>query len=97
LLPVGYGNFQYQFSVPNGMYTVNLKFAEIFWTNTGQRVFDVLINGQTVLSRFDIVAAAGAAFTAVDKSFTVGPATQITIQFVTDVDNASVNAIEIRL
>ena len=90
-----YGNFQYQFSVPNDTYTVNLKFAEIYWTNTGQRVFDVLINGQTVLSRFDIVAAAGAAFTAVDKSFTVGPATQITIQFVTDVDNAAINAIEV--
>jgi hypothetical protein len=92
---VRYGNFTYQFTVPNGTYTVNLKFAEVFWTNAGQRVFDVLLNGQTVLSRFDIVAAAGAGFTAVDKSFTVGPVTQITIQFVTNVDNAAVNAIEI--
>jgi hypothetical protein len=90
-----FGNFTYQFAVPSGTYTVNLKFAEVWWTSSGQRVFDVLINGQTVLSRFDIVAAAGGAFTAIDKSFTVGPVTQITIQFVTDIDNADINAIEI--
>src|ERR671931_2420000 len=75
-----YGNFSYQFAVPSGTYTVNLKFAEVWWTSPGQRVFDVLINGQRVLSQFDIVAAAGAGFTAIDKSFTVGPTTQITIQ-----------------
>ena len=92
---VRYGNFTYQFSVPSGTYTVKLKFAEVVWTGVGQRVFNVLINGQTVLSNFDIVAAAGAGFTAIDKSFTVGPVTQITIQFVTSVDNAMVNAIEI--
>jgi hypothetical protein len=31
----------------------------------------------------------------VDKSFTVGPVTQVTIQFITDLDNADINAIEI--
>jgi hypothetical protein len=90
-----YGNFQYQFNVPSGTYTVNLKFAEIWWTQTGQRVFNVTINGQTVLSGFDIVAAAGGAFQAVDRAFTVGPTTQITIGFTSTVDNAEINAIEI--
>src|SRR5262249_19011404 len=33
--------FQYQFSVPNGNYTVDLKFAEIYLTMAGQRVFNV--------------------------------------------------------
>ena len=90
-----YGNFQYQFSVPNGTYTVNLKFAEIYWTTTGKRVFNVAINGQTVLSNFDIVAAAGGWLTAVDKGFTVGPTSTITIQFTSVVDNACISAIEI--
>jgi Malectin domain len=90
-----FGNFQYQFTVPSGTYTVNLKFAEIYWTSTGQRIFNVAINGQPVLSNFDIVAAAGGASIAVDRAFTVGPASTITIQFSALVDNASINAIEI--
>jgi hypothetical protein len=90
-----FGNFQYQFSVPSGTYTVNLKFAEVYWTGTGQRVFNVAINGTTVLSNFDIVAAAGGSFTAVDKPFTVTATSTITVQFTTLVDNASINAIEI--
>jgi hypothetical protein len=92
---VRYGNFQYQFSVPNGTYTVNLKFAEVYWTSTGQRVFNVAINGSTVLSNFDIVAAAGGTLTAVDKAFTVAATSTITIQFTSVVDSASINAIEI--
>ena len=51
--------FQYQFAVPNGVYTVNLKFAEIYFPRAGQRRFSVIINGQTALFNFDIVAAAG--------------------------------------
>jgi hypothetical protein len=90
-----FGNFTHQFAVPSGTYTVSLKLAEIWSMSPRQRVFDVLINGQTVLSRFDMVAAAGGDFTVIDKSFTIGPVTQITIQFVTDVDNADINAIEI--
>ena len=83
------------YDIPSGTYTVTLKFAEIYWTTTGKRVFNVAINGQTVLSNFDIVAAAGGAFIAIDKSFTVGPTSTITIQFTTVVDNAKVDAIEI--
>lgn len=91
-----FGNFQYQFAVPNGSYTVTLKFAEIYWTGAGQRVFNVSINGQTVLSNFDIVAQAGAGGTAIDKAFSV-PVTggQITIQFTSLVDNAKISAIQI--
>ncbi|MFN8558829.1 MAG: malectin domain-containing carbohydrate-binding protein [Dehalococcoidia bacterium] len=48
----------YAFPVPNGAYTVTLKFAEKAWTNPGQRVFHVAAEGVTKLSNFDIVAAA---------------------------------------
>ena len=87
--------FQYQFSVPNGAHTVNLKFAEIYMTQAGQRIFNVAINGSPVLTNFDIVAQAGAA-TAIDKAFPVTTTTgSITIQFTSVVDNAKINAIEI--
>lgn len=65
-----HGNFTYQFSIPNGTYNVTFKFSENYWTSVGRRLFNVSINGSQVLSNFDIVAAAGAPFTAVDKTFT---------------------------
>src|SRR5262249_42488688 len=55
-------SFYYQFSRPSGTYTVTLKFAEIYYTTTGSRLFNVSINGTQVLSNFDITAAAGGAF-----------------------------------
>ena len=61
-----WGGFTYTIPglVPGGLYTVRLHFAEIYWSSTGQRIFNVAVNGSTVLSNFDIVAAAGAAFKA---------------------------------
>src|SRR6202022_3138684 len=79
-----------------GTYNVNLKFAEIYMTQPGQRVFNVAMNGTTVLTNFDIIAAAGAPFTAIDKPFTVSTTTGIiTIQFTAVVNNAKISAIEI--
>jgi len=65
-------DLEYKFTVPkNGPYQVNLMWAEIYWTTTGQRVFNVFIQGQEVLANFDIVKAAGANFTAYNQSFYV--------------------------
>jgi uncharacterized protein YkwD len=93
-----YGNFAYTFNVPNGAYNVLLKFAEISRTATGQRKFNVVINGTTVLSNFDIVAAAGAPLSAVDRSFPVNvTGGKITVQFVTGAaDLPLVSAIQIQ-
>jgi hypothetical protein len=66
-----YGSFNYQYNVPNGNYNVVLKFAEIYWTGAGQRVFNVSINGTQVLTNFDIFAAAGGTLKAIDKTFPV--------------------------
>lgn len=87
---------EYRFAVANGTYTVTLKFAEIYHGSTNARVFDTTINGQKVLSNFDIVAAAGGPNRAADRSFTV-PVTngQIAIRMVATVDAPQVNAIEI--
>jgi hypothetical protein len=51
-----YGDFSYNIPLANGTYTVTLGFAEIQYTGQGQRVFNVAINGTTVLSNFDILA-----------------------------------------
>jgi hypothetical protein len=65
------GPLSYQFVVANGSYTVNLKFAELFFSAAGQRVFDVAINGTTVISHLDVFASAGAANKALDVSYPV--------------------------
>ena len=61
----------YSFSVPNGTYTVNLRFAEIHWTMAGQRIFSVAINNRWVLANFDLIAQAGGPYRALDKPFTI--------------------------
>jgi glucuronoarabinoxylan endo-1,4-beta-xylanase len=51
---------QYQFPVVNGLYKVNLYFAETYFSTAGKRVFDVQMQGATVISALDILAQAGA-------------------------------------
>lgn len=53
------GNFSYNIPLDNGDYQVSLKFAEFYWTNSGQRVFDVLMEGKTVISKLDLIAQVG--------------------------------------
>ena len=66
------GNFSFVFPslIPAHTYLVRLHFAETYFTAVGQRVFNVSINGSTVLTNFDILKAAGAANTAVVEQFT---------------------------
>jgi hypothetical protein len=51
-------------------YIVRLHFAELYFSAAGNREFDVVINGTTVLTNFDIYATAGAQYTAVVEQFT---------------------------
>jgi hypothetical protein len=90
-----WGMSAYRFDVPNGTYQVMLKFAEIYWSSPGQRVFDVRIEGTTVLSNFDIVAVAGK-LRAIDRTFTVQVSDgRLDIDFAPRVNFAKVNAIEV--
>ncbi len=90
------GTFSYTFAVPNGTYTAVLKFTVPTGTPVGGVVFNVAINGQAVLNKFDAVAAAGATSKAVDETFTVAVTTgQIAIQFTPVVRTAFVDAIQI--
>ncbi len=97
-----YGNsFSYSFNVPAGNYQVTLKFAETYSGDfsAGARVFNVAVNGSTVLSNLDVYAQVGAN-TADDKLINnVSPSGGIiTIQFTggssTDT-NAMVEAIQV--
>jgi hypothetical protein len=94
-----YGSFTYTF--PNltagTQYAVLLLESETYWTSSGQRSFNVSINGQQVLTNFDIYAAAGAANKAIHEQFTTtaNSSGTITIQFTTVKDNAKVDGIAI--
>jgi hypothetical protein len=94
-----YGNFTYTFGglSPGASYLVRLHFAEIFWTTTGSRLFDVALNGTRVLASFDVVAAAGAAYRATVREFTVAASAsgQIVVQYTTVKDNAKSSGIEL--
>jgi hypothetical protein len=67
-----WGTFTYTVTnlTPRRSYLVRLHFAEIFFNSSGQREFNVAINGQQVLTNFDPFAAAGAADKAVIEEFT---------------------------
>ena len=94
-----YGNFTYTIPglTPGASYNVRLDFAEEYWTTAGSRTFNVLINGNQVLTNFDIFATAGGEYKAVAEPFTATANSNgtISIQFVTVKDNAQVNGIEI--
>ena len=94
-----WGNpFSYVFNVPAGSYQVTLKFAETYWTAAGDRVFNVSINGNTVLTNFDIYKTAGGQNIALDEVFNnIAPSGgAISIQFgPASADNAMVDAIQI--
>ncbi|MFD1568729.1 malectin domain-containing carbohydrate-binding protein [Halolamina litorea] len=91
-----YGDQQWAFDVTAGQtYDVRLYFAEIFATASGEREFDVAIEGETVLNDYDIHADVGHD-TGTMQSFTVTPSDDtLDVNFTTVVDNAKVSAIEI--
>ena len=88
-----YGNFSYSIPLPNGNYTVKLKFAEIYWSSAGRRIFDVIIGGTKVIRSLDIFARVGK-----NRVYDVSVPATVTggilkINFVTIKDNAKISAI----
>jgi non-lysosomal glucosylceramidase len=95
-----YGSgLDYRFTVANGPWRVVLKFAEIYFTTIGQRIFNVSINGTQVLTNFDVIASATpqAEFVAVDRTFDVNVAAGlIDVVFTAgSADQPKISAIEI--
>ena len=92
--PPGGAELQWSFPVTPGRYEVRLYFAEIWFTTAGARTFNVAIEGNQVLSQYDIVADVGA-FTGVMKSFTVSADASLDILFSHFIENPKISAIEI--
>ncbi|MEL6404401.1 MAG: immunoglobulin-like domain-containing protein [Chloroflexota bacterium] len=91
-------------SLPNGDYTIDLYFAEIFvgvqqsgaTKGAGDRVFNVSIEGTQVLTDYDLFALYGP-LTAVVETFDVTVAdNSLTVDFNAGVDNAKLSAICVR-
>ncbi|MFM2295884.1 MAG: Periplasmic beta-glucosidase precursor, partial [Verrucomicrobiota bacterium] len=87
-------------NLPPGKYSIALGFAETWFTNAGERVFDVTCGSQTLVTNLDIFAKVGAA-----KIYRVtvevehqgdalaGP---LTISFTGKKQNAKLNTFELR-
>jgi DNA-binding beta-propeller fold protein YncE/lysophospholipase L1-like esterase len=88
-----YGNFSYNILLANGNYNVILKFAELYWNSAGQRIFDVSMQGQQVITNLDIwsqVRNNAAYDVTIPVSVTNGA---LNITFTTVADLATVSAI----
>jgi len=91
-----YGDFSYAIPVANGDYLVTLKFAEIYWTQPAQRLFNVLIEGVKVISKLDLVVKVGPN-AAYDVTLPVHVTDgQLNIKFKSVVDYAKVSAIMVQ-
>ena len=92
-----YGAMTYTIPDRSGAQTVTLYFAETYVSGPGQRLFDVIINGATVLSSFDIYASAGGADRAIAQTFTTtaDPSGQVVIQFIARVQQPKINGITV--
>jgi acetylxylan esterase len=94
-----YGAFNY--TIPNrtagSAQTVTLYFAETYVTASGQRIFNVTINGTTVLTNFDIYAAAGGQNRAIARTFgtTANSSGQVVIGFISGTQNPKINGITV--
>ena len=90
-------SMQWNFDVPNGDYTVNLIFAEV-WTGAqtnGIRVFDVEIEGNPVLTDFDQTAAYGWNTAGVETFNVTVTDGNLDIDFIKGIENPNIKAIEI--
>ena len=91
------GTFSYRVPVPSGRYQVTLKFQEPVADAAGVREFDVLINGSTVLKRFDPFLSAGGKLRGIDRTIkSTARAGAILIEFRPVKGRALVSAVSIR-
>ncbi|MBN2754875.1 MAG: glycoside hydrolase family 9 protein [Candidatus Goldbacteria bacterium] len=92
-----YGNPSYTFTVPNGYYDITFKFAETWFNAEGERIFDVEIEGVTVIDNLDLYVEAPGTMRAYDVIIQDVLITdgQINITSSSDADVANFRAIAI--
>ncbi|NBD32138.1 MAG: hypothetical protein GVY17_03995 [Cyanobacteria bacterium] len=88
----------------SGRYTVELYFTELYWSDSGKRIFDIVVEGETVFDDLDILAETGGD---INQPFifkvpstvspdTFGASDAIDISFDASTDNGKVSGIVIR-
>jgi hypothetical protein len=77
----------YRVKVPNGRYTVTLKFSEPYYDEAGKRVFGVILQGDKVIDQLDVRSQAGQNV-ALDRTFANVKVSDevLTIKFVEQVE-----------
>ncbi len=94
---VRYNTGGYAFDVPNGIYTVTLRFCEVHYDKPDSRVFGVAVQGQRVIDRLDIFARVGKNkaldYTFRDVKVADG---RLLIEFINQVEFPSIAAIEVQ-
>ncbi|MFF9344421.1 MULTISPECIES: S8 family serine peptidase [unclassified Streptomyces] len=91
------GAVEYRFDgLPDGVYQIDLGFAELANRAAGERVFDVMAEGVERVAALDIVAETGSVRTALSKTFTVEVADgQLNLRFVAHAGKTLVNAVRV--
>ncbi|MCH5374096.1 MAG: malectin, partial [Planctomycetes bacterium] len=94
-----YSKSSYEFSLPNGKYTVRLHFAETYGpiTGVGERVYSFAVQGQPPEKDFDIVKEAGGQYKAIRREYKGVEVTdgKLRITFTPKVQSPAINGIEI--
>ncbi|RBQ17893.1 peptidase [Spongiactinospora rosea] len=87
---------EYRFDkIPDGVYTVELDFADLRSTRPGARVFDVLVEGAFAIPALDLALESGT-YTAVPRQYTVRVSDgQLNVRFATRQGATIVNAIRV--
>lgn len=90
-------SFNYTIPIANGLHSVELLFVEPYFNNVGEKIFNVFIQGQQVLTNFDILAHAKK-MQAVSRVFSniVVSDNRLIISFTSVRDQASISGIIIR-
>ncbi len=93
-----YGNYSYDIALPNGTYDVTLKMVEMYFNATGERVFDVSVEGTEEITDFDLYQTAGhdVAHDVVVTGVQVSDG-ELNIQLTSDVNNASLAALSVSM
>jgi len=96
-----YGNdgtsFRYRFDCPPGLYEITLLQAENWVSGPGQRLFDIRIQDQIVVTNLDIFAVTGGKSTPLRSVFTnTVEDGHLEIEFLPKVQNSRVAGIEVR-
>lgn len=91
-----YGTYSYEIPVSNATYNVMLHFAELYHNTAGARSFNLSIEGQPVLSDFDLYSVAGHD-TAYDQRVNniVVADGKLTISLTSNIDNGTLSGFAI--